>query len=298
MRVLDLFSCIGGHAIGLHAAGFRTVQFVEVNDQRRALLAQRFPGVPVHDDVRTFTAAPGSAEVVIGGPPCQRTSIASAIHGKRTGESLWPEMHRICLDVGAEWVVVEQPPSNKGWETQVANDLARTGYHSARVEFAACDLGAPHIRRRVFILANPCIERLARAWQAIPSEVERYAGSTAAGNHWLQGPPGALRVADGVSDWLDRNAAVEAVGDSNPPGMATVIGRAILLAEAEEMRDNKELIAQLRILQRAAWNQILESSTPLIDSIHEHARALADALEQLDRNNAPPTDGESGDPLP
>lgn len=232
MRVLDLFSCIGGHALGLYAAGFRTVAFCEIHPSRRELLKQRFPGVPVHCDVRTLTAAPGSAEVVIGGPPCQRTSVAAAIHGYRTGESLWPEMRRIGLDMGAEWFVVEQPPGNEAWEAQVGEDLARAGYHSARVEFSASDLGAPHIRRRVFILANPCIERLALAWQAIPREIERFKGAASAGNHWLQGPPGDIRVADGPSEWLDRNAAVEAIGDSNPPGMATVIGRAILAAQS------------------------------------------------------------------
>jgi hypothetical protein len=82
----------------------------------------------------------------------------------------------------------------------------------------------------VFILAHPVLSRLALAWSAIPREIERFARSTAAGNCWIKGPPRALRVANGVSPWLDRNSAVEAIGDSNPPGMATVIGRAIMQA--------------------------------------------------------------------
>ncbi|WP_316210665.1 DNA cytosine methyltransferase, partial [Bradyrhizobium sp. SZCCHNR3053] len=138
MNVLDLFSNIGGHAIGMReAGGFRTVQFVEINERRRRLLAHHFPGVPIHDDVRTFSGV--RADIVIGGPPCQRTSVAAAIHGKRTGESLWPEMLRVGLDAGTEWFVVEQPPGNAEWEAKVTDDLARSGYHSARVEFAACD---------------------------------------------------------------------------------------------------------------------------------------------------------------
>lgn len=48
MNVLDLFSDIGGHALGLAAAGdFRTVQFVEIDPARRRLLAHHFPGVPL-----------------------------------------------------------------------------------------------------------------------------------------------------------------------------------------------------------------------------------------------------------
>lgn len=226
MNVLDLFSNVGGHALGLRAAGLRVVQFVEIEPRRQRLLAYHFPGVPIHGDVRTFDGVPAS--IVIGGPPCQRTSVAAAIHGKRTGESLWPEMLRIGIGSGAEWFVVEQPPGNAEWETEVTSSLARAGYHTARSEFAASDLGAPHIRRRVFILANPCLARLTVAWQAIPSEIERYARAAASRNPWREAPPRSLRVANGVSGWLDRDASIQAIGDANPPGMATVIGRAIM----------------------------------------------------------------------
>lgn len=229
MDVLDLFSNIGGHALGLHRAGdFRTVQFVEIDPRRRRLLAHHFPGIPIHDDVRTFAGI--RADIVIGGPPCQRTSVAAAIHGNRTGESLWPEMLRVGINSGVKWFIVEQPPGNAEWEAEVTESLARSGFHGARIEFAACDLGAPHIRRRVFILANPCFARLQVAWQAVPSEIERVAGSAASGSAWRSPPPRGLRVAHGPSGWLDRNAAIEAIGDSNPPAMATVIGCAILAA--------------------------------------------------------------------
>lgn len=210
----------------------RTVQFVELNPQRRALIERQFPGTPTHDDVHTFHAVRGSAELLIGGPPCQRTSVAAAIHGKRDGASLWPEMRRIAHELAPQWIVVEQPPGNEEWEAQVRDDLGTDGFHSARAEFAACDLGAPHIRRRVFILAHPCFSRLALAWQEIPRKIAEVAGSAAAGNHWIAGPPRALRVANGPSEWLDRNAAVEAIGDSNPPQMLTAIGRAITAGSA------------------------------------------------------------------
>lgn len=235
MNVLDLFSNIGGHALGLAAAGdFRTIQFVEIRPERRRLLAHHFPAIPMHDDVRTFRPD-YACDLVIGGPPCQRTSVSAAIHGRRDGHTLWPYMLRIGLHASAEWFVVEQPPGNADWETQVTNDLAGAGYHCARIEFAACDLGAPHIRRRVFILANACLARLSLAWQAVPQEIDRIARATAAGNPWREGPPRTLRVANGPSDWLDRNAAVEAIGDSNPPAMATVIGRAVMIAEGQHV---------------------------------------------------------------
>lgn len=243
MRSLDLFSCIGCHALGFARAGIETVAFCESNPWRRGVLTKHFPGIPVHADARAFAGVP--CDIIIGGPPCQRTSVAAAIWGVRTGESLWPEMLRIGLNVGVQWLVVEQPPGNGAWEAEVQNDLARACYHVARLEFAACDLGAPHIRRRVFFLANPCLSRLALAWAAVPQTIDRIARSAAPGNPWTAGIPGTLRVADGRPGRMDANARaavrgemndrseqIEAVGDSNPPHMAEAIGRAIVEAHA------------------------------------------------------------------
>ena len=232
MRVLDLFSCVGGHALGLHAAGFQTVQFVERDEWRRRVLAKHFPEVPIHDDVRTYHGRPGSAQLVVGGPPCQRTSVAAAVHGYRTGESLWSDMLRIAVETGAEWVVVEQPPGNAAWEAEVTGDLARAGYRTCRRELSAAGLGGPHIRRRVFILAHRDLSRLEVAGVAIAPEADRIARRAATGNHWAEGVPGALRVADRPPYRVDRRARIEAIGDSNPPAMMTAIGRAIMTAEA------------------------------------------------------------------
>ena len=83
-RVLDLFSCIGNHKRGFDRAGqFETVAFVEANTWRRQKLAEFFPGIRVHDDVRTYQGQHGDADIVVGGPPCQKTSVAAAIHGRR-----------------------------------------------------------------------------------------------------------------------------------------------------------------------------------------------------------------------
>lgn len=231
MKVLDLFSCIGGHALGLQAAGdFVPVQFVEKNDWRRRVLARHFPGVPIHDDVRTYHPPFRDVDLVVGGPPCQRTSVASAIHGKRTGESLWPEMLRIVEEARPGWVVVEQPPGNPTWEAEVAAGLARAGYPSSRLELSALGLGAPHIRRRVFTLAHRDLSRLALAGEAGPREAERVARGAAPGNPWASGVPGTLRVDDGLPGGVERRRRIEAIGDSNPPIMMSVIGRAIIEA--------------------------------------------------------------------
>lgn len=235
MRAICAFSCIGHHAIGLARAGISTTAFCELNPWRRDRIADLFPGVPCHDDIRTFE--PARADVLIGGPPCQRTSVAAAIHGRRDGDSLWPYMLQIGNALRPEWIVVEQPPGNAAWESEVADSLCRVGYHTARIEFGACDIGAPYIRRRVFILASPDMSRLALAWRAVPSAIESVKGAADARGDWdadqLEALPVDARTA-GEFDFgpasAERRQWIEALGDSNPPHMAEVIGRAIAAA--------------------------------------------------------------------
>ncbi len=231
LRVLDLFSCIGSHALGLHQVGcFVTTRFVERNPFRRSLLERRFPGVVIDDDVLTCVTRNGEADVVVGGPPCKKTSVAAAIHGNRTGDSLWAAMGGIIGRGGPEWAVVEQPPDNAPWEAEVTGDLEDLGYHVSRVVLSAASLGGPHLRRRVFLIANRDLSRLEIAGAAIPPTVDLLSRRAATGNPWGAGVPGTLRVADGVPGRVDRRERIEAIGDSNPPIMMTVIGTAIRVA--------------------------------------------------------------------
>lgn len=236
LRSLDLFSCIGCHAIGFARAGIETVAFCESNPHRRDELARQFPGVPIHDDVRTLAGI--GSDIVIGGPPCQRTSVAASIHNYRNGESLWPYMLHIGLCSGAQWFVVEQPPGNAAWEAEVACSLSNAGRHVARFEFGACDVGAPYLRRRVFLVACTSLPRLEIAGLALPSEIERVKRAADARGDWDPDKLVALRVDARSTGEMNNGAAsrwrrerIEALGDSNPPHMAEVIGAAIAKAE-------------------------------------------------------------------
>lgn len=228
-----MFSCIGHHGIGLHRAGIRTVSLCENVPERQEVLRRMFPGVEVHDEAETYK--PPRADILIGGPPCKNTSIAAAVHGYRTNVSLWPTMFRHIM--GFKWLVVEQPPGNKAWESQVSHDVTSAGWHIARFEFSASDLGAPYIRRRVFLVACPSLPRLESAWVSVPKEIVRVKRSAADRGDWsadkLEFIPLGTRASGEFrsekSHW--RRKMIEALGDSNPPHMAEVIGRAIVKAE-------------------------------------------------------------------
>ncbi len=227
MRALDLFSCVGCHALGFARAGITTAMFCESKSWRRERLEHQFPGIPIHDDIRTLRDFP-AVDIVIGGPPCQRTSVASAINGNRTGESLWPYMLHAGLCAGAEWFVVEQPPGNAAWEAEVALSLFNAGRHVGKFEFGACDVGAPYLRRRVFLVACTSLPRLEIARAALPRAIDETKGAANARGDWN---PDAI-PAFGMDTWRsegvhERRERIEALGDSNPPHMAEVIGRII-----------------------------------------------------------------------
>lgn len=236
MKSLDLFSCIGCHALGFERAGIETVALCESDPWRREVLRRNFPGLPIHDDVRTIE--PPQAEVCFGGPPCAATSVAAAIHGKRTNHSLWPDMLRAGLDARAKWFCVEQPPGNPDWEATVSRDLARRGFHVGRFEFGAGDLGAPYPRRRVYMVAGPSLKRLEIAWRSAPAAVARVKRAAAERGDWNEGQLAAIPMdARSAGDMdagprsAERRRWIEALGDSNPPQMAEVIGHIILEAE-------------------------------------------------------------------
>jgi DNA (cytosine-5)-methyltransferase 1 len=162
VRVLDLFSGIGGFSLGLERAGMTTVAFCEVNDFCRAVLKKHWPTVPIYDDVQTLTAARLAADgigvdVICGGFPCQDISIAgkgAGLAGKRSG--LWYEFHRLIDEIKPRYAVIENVSAlrSKGLE-DVLGSLAEIGYDAEWHCIPASAVGAPHRRDRIWIVAYP-----------------------------------------------------------------------------------------------------------------------------------------------
>ena len=154
--VLDLFSGIGGFSLGLAGAGFQTIAFCESDAFCRDILARRFPGIPVHDDIRRLRAHALRPFLVCGGFPCQDASLAgrgAGLDGARTG--LWRDMARIVGECRPRWVVAENVPGlrSRGAD-RVCSDLEAIGYRVWPLVVGAVHAGAPHRRRRVFIVGR------------------------------------------------------------------------------------------------------------------------------------------------
>ena len=171
LRVLDLFSGIGGFSLGLErTGGFETVAFCEIEEFPRRVLAKHWPGVPIYHDVRELTKGvldrDGIAvDVITGGFPCQDLSVAGKQRGMGEGtrSGLWSEIVRLIGELRPRYVIVENVanllsgPSEKrgGWFGRVLGDLADCGYDAEWENIPASALGAPHRRARVWIVAYP-----------------------------------------------------------------------------------------------------------------------------------------------
>ena len=156
MRVLDLFSGIGGFSLGLERAGFETVAFCEIDPYCRKVLKKHWPEVPIFEDIRKLNGDEvDDIGLICGGYPCQPFSCAGKREGKNDDRHLWPEMYRIIKAIRPRWVIAENVAGHisMGLDT-VLSDLEAEGYTCWTFVIPACAVDAKHRRDRVWIVAN------------------------------------------------------------------------------------------------------------------------------------------------
>ena len=168
MQIIDLFSGIGGFSLAGHWAGWRTIQFCEIDPHCRRVLKYWFPNIPIEFDIKNLTGEkikknenynPNESIIVVGGFPCQPFSVAGQRNGSEDDRHLWPEMFRIIKEVKPEWVVGENVPGILTIESgmvfeQVCLDLESEGYTVQAFNIPAIGKDAPHRRERIWIVAH------------------------------------------------------------------------------------------------------------------------------------------------
>jgi DNA (cytosine-5)-methyltransferase 1 len=243
----SLFSGIGGLERGLEMAGLGPVVWqVEQSEFCRRVLARHWPRVTRYSDVRTVGAhnlAP--VDLICGGFPCQDISSAgkgAGLAGERSG--LWREYARILEERRPRWAVVENVASGaRRWVDAVVSELAQLGYETLPLPVSAQDVGAPHRRQRIFLVAyaerhplrfKPRWGRGAGGQGALQSGHDGEAGAPADAQRtglevgegergWSGGPPVSpvCGVDDGFPNRMDELAAL---GNAVVPQCAEVVG--------------------------------------------------------------------------
>lgn len=259
LTIGSLFSGIGGLELGLERAGLGPVLWqCEIDPFCRDVLAKHWPNVERFEDVVQRRNYP-RVDLICGGFPCQGNSSA----GKRRGladprSGLWFEFRRIVGELRPRFVIVENVTSGKKlWLPTVRENLEALGYRTRAFDLSAFDVGAPHLRRRVFVVADSrgvelreqsgwcggagwedsLFAQAARETRGVDgdangegqpalAEHEEVAGvrRMASGASAWAAPPEFRGVDDGVPRRLDR---LRALGNAVVPQCAEAIGRVI-----------------------------------------------------------------------
>jgi len=154
-RIGSLFSGIGALDLATEAVcGGEVAWHSEVDPYACHVLQQWWPDVPNLGNIQTVRHFP-EASILCGGFPCQDISSAgtrTGLRGRRSG--LWSEFARAIREVGPKVVVVENVGQlrARGLD-QVLAELAKAGFDAEWTSLRAANVGAPHRRERVFILA-------------------------------------------------------------------------------------------------------------------------------------------------
>ena len=160
LKLLDLFSGIGGFSLGLESTGyFETIGFVEKDKFCQKVLKKNFNNIPIESEIRNVKGERYAADIITGGFPCQPFSIAGKRKGKDDDRYLWDETIRVIRECKPRWFIGENVEGiiniQEGMVLrQVQTDLEKEGFEVQCLIIPASGIGAWHQRKRVWIIAN------------------------------------------------------------------------------------------------------------------------------------------------
>ena len=189
MKLLDLFSGIGGFSLGAEYNNIETIGFVEKDVFCQKVLRKHWPNVPILGDIRdvkrdTFE----SVDIVSGGFPCQPFSVAGKRRGTDDDRYLWDETIRVVSLYKPRWFVGENVEGIVNIQNgmvlrQVQNDLEKEGFEVQCGIIPASGIGAWHQRKRVWIIAHSNSNRESRRSQYVQERSRELGESHVSNTH-------------------------------------------------------------------------------------------------------------------
>lgn len=178
MRELSLFSGAGGSLLGSLLLGWKTIGAVEIDEYCCKVLEQRqkdgwLDDFPIWQmDIRKFNGRvaeqyAGMVDVVTAGFPCQPFSLAGKQLAADDPRNGWPATIDTIRRVKPRFCFLENVPGllsqRHGYFQVILKDLAESGYHGRWKVISAAEVGAPHKRDRLWILADAKHGRLSES---------------------------------------------------------------------------------------------------------------------------------------
>jgi len=158
LKLLDLFSGIGGFSLGLESTGgFETIAFVEKDDFCQKVLKKHWPNTTIEGVIRNVKGDKYEADIITGGFPCQPFSVAGKRKGTDDDRYLWDETIRVVRECKPRWFIGENVEGliniNNGLVLrQVQTDLEKEGFEVQCLVIPASGIGAWHQRKRIWIM--------------------------------------------------------------------------------------------------------------------------------------------------
>ncbi len=224
---LSLFTGAGGGVLASKLLGHRIIGYVEFNEYCQKVLRQRIEDgfidkAPIFTDVREFAqsgaarAYRGFADVVSAGFPCQPFSVNGKGKAENDEKNMWPATINVIREVRPQRVYLENVPGlfNFKYIQRIFGDLAESGYDSRWCCLSSAEIGAEHVRDRVWILAYSNSAQLEGG--CVPFGVfEKH--SYISDTRWGKDTPGVDRTSDGMASRVER---LKAIGNGQVPGVA------------------------------------------------------------------------------
>ncbi|WP_233971707.1 DNA cytosine methyltransferase [Pectobacterium versatile] len=213
----------------------RSIEDVKPDDLRHYTQCHFFAGIGVWSYALRRAGWPDDKPVWTGSCPCQPFSAAGKGNGFADERHLWPAFFHLFKQCKPSVAFGEQVASKDGlrWFDLVQTDLENTGYAAAAVDLCAAGVGAPHIRQRLFWVANSVLSDEKRLGSvSVPLESKQETIRSGAANYWTFDD--VIRCSDGRTRPIKSSIQPLANGNTRRVGRLRAYGNAINAEAAKE----------------------------------------------------------------
>jgi DNA-cytosine methyltransferase len=282
LKLLDLFSGIGGFSLGLESTGyFQTIAFVEKDKFCRQVLQKNFNNIPIEEDIRNVRGSNYAADVITGGFPCQPFSVAGKRKGTADDRYLWDETIRVVAECKPRWFIGENVEGliniNNGMVLrQVQTDLEEQGFQVQCLVIPASGIGAWHQRKRIWIVAYSDSNRHSNKIRGSSTKEERISQEHRQDHNTTRKSSGASSV------WETNNQHVPNSSSQRSSSQSIGVNREL----AEESKGKKETRDQSTLCTSSSCSDVSNSDSKLSNGCGSSTRNSSTKFKGMECNQS------------